>query len=501
MSPLMLAILIVLLASIVSFLYISKHDRKLPPGPRGFPIVGNLHKLGDLPHQALHHLAKKYGPIMSMRLGLVPTIIISSPQAAELFLKTYDTNFASRPNIQASHYLSYGRKGLVFSEYGSYWRSTRKLCTLQLLSASKIQAFAPMRKEEYGLMVGKLKKAAAAREVVNLSVSVSDLIQNMSCRMVFGVSTNNGDFRLKSVVEETLRLVGAFNIGDFVPFLGAFDLQGVKKRSKACNEAFDKIMEKIIDEHEKEAHWENKQQRDFVDALLSVVNQSMISHDGAESEIDRSNIKAILIDIIVAAVDTSATAIEWTLAELIRHPQAMKTLQDELQNVVGLDKMVEEKDLSKLTYLDMVIKESSRLHPVAPLLVPHESIDEITIDGYHIPKRSRILVNIWAIGRDSNVWSDNVDEFLPERFIGTNVDLHGHDFRLIPFGSGRRGCPGIHLGLTTVRMAIAQLVHCFNWKLPDGDVSPSELDMSEQFGLTVSRASHLFLVPEYRLPV
>ncbi|KAK4411616.1 cytochrome [Sesamum angolense] len=191
-------------------------------------------------------------------------------------------------------------------------------------------------------------------------------------------------------------------------------------------------------------------------------------------------------------MDTSAAAIEWAFSELIRHPQVMKKLQNELETVVGLDQMVEESHLDRLEYLDFVVKETLRLHPVAPLLLPHESMEDCVIDGFHIPKGSRTMVNIWAIGRDPNVWPDP-EAFKPERFIGNNIDIRGHDFRLIPFGSGRRGCPGLQLGLTVVRLVVAQLVHCFDWELPNG-MLPSDLDMSEHFGLVTSRAKHLMLL-------
>ncbi|KAF2298769.1 hypothetical protein GH714_027018 [Hevea brasiliensis] len=345
--------------------------------------------LGKLPHRSLHQLAKKYGPIMSMRLGSVPAIVVSSPQAAELFLKTHDLLFASRPMLQASLYMSYGNKGVAFSEYGPYWRSVRKLCTLQLLSASKIEYFAPMRREEVGLLVDSLKKAAAAREVVDISLAVGDLIQNMTCRMIFG-EAKNSEFDLKPLAKEVLNLAGAFNIADYVPFLGAFDLQ---------------------------------------------------------------NFRGMILNFTYLHT--------------------------------GIDK----------TY-----GYKRKLEVISPLLLPRNCMEETIIDGYHIPKNTRIIVNAWAIGRDPNAWSDNAEEFLPERFADTSIDLRGHDFQLLPFGSGRRGCPGMQLGLTITRFVLAQLVHCFNWELPDG-VLPNELDMSEIFGLSVPRANHLVAVPKYRLRV
>ncbi|WVZ25584.1 hypothetical protein V8G54_004128 [Vigna mungo] len=144
------------------------------------------------------------------------------------------------------------------------------------------------------------------------------------------------------------------------------------------------------------------------------------------------------------------------------------------------------------------LPETLRLYPVAPLVVPRECREDVTIDGYCIKKKSRVIVNAWALGRDSKVWSDNAEEFCPERFSNSNVDIKGFDFRLIPFGSGRRGCPGIHLGLTNAKIVLAQLVHCFNWELPLG-MSPDELDMTEKFGLTMPRSKHLLAVPTYRL--
>ncbi|GFS40768.1 cytochrome P450, family 706, subfamily A, polypeptide 2 [Actinidia rufa] len=218
-----LASLPLLLVAIWSFLHLRrKNGRKLPPGPLALPFIGNLHMLGHLPHRSLQNLAKKYGPIMSMKLGSKVAIIVSSPEAAELFLKTHDILFASRPKIQASDIMSYGSRGLAFSEYGPYWRNVRRLCTSELLSVAKIDSYAGMRKEEVEGLVGRLR--AAREEVVDVTELVERLIEDMTCRMVFG---RRGDdrFDLKSVVREAVDLVGAFNVADFVPFLGPFDLQ------------------------------------------------------------------------------------------------------------------------------------------------------------------------------------------------------------------------------------------------------------------------------------
>ncbi|KAM5574532.1 cytochrome P450 CYP736A12 [Rosa sericea] len=504
MSPSTMTILLFFVALILSLItaaFSKPKHKKLPPGPLALPVIGHLHMLGNLPHRSLQHLAKKYGPIMSIRLGNVRAILVSSPKAAELFLKTHDANFASRPRVQASEHLAYGTMGLVFAQYSPYWRHVRKLCTLELLCPSKAEAFAPLRREEIGLLVLSLKKAGEGGEVVDVTNKIYGVNEDITYRMILGCTKDDGRFGLKDIVQEAMLLTGAFNIADFVPFLGPFDFQGLTKRLKKVSKTIDQLLEKIIDEREQVANtrsWKQGQHEDFVDVLLSLTNQPLNPNDEQVHFLDRTNVKAILLDMIIAAFDTSATSIVWSLAELLRHPRIMKNLQEELQSVVGMDRMVEESDLPKLDYLSMVVKESFRLHPVAPLLVPRESIEDITIDGYDIPKKSRIIVNIWSIGRDPNVWSENVDEFFPERFMNSNIDLRGHDFQLIPFGSGRRGCPGMQLGLTTVRLVLAQLVHCFNWELPNG-LLPQDLDMSEDFGLSLSKAKHLLAKPTYRL--
>ena len=196
-------------------------------------------------------------------------------------------------------------------------------------------------------------------------------------------------------------------------------------------------------------------------------------------------------------METSSSSIDWAVAELIRHPRVMKKVQSELEKVVGMERMVEESDLESLEYLNMVVKETLRLYPAGPLLVPHESMEDCTVNGFYIPQKSRIIVNAWAIGRDPDSWT-NADEFLPERFIEGDIDFRGKHFQYIPFGSGRRGCPGMQLGITVVRFVVAQLVHCFDWELPDG-MLPSELNMTEEFGLAIPRAKHLVAIPTYRL--
>ncbi|CAJ1938007.1 unnamed protein product [Sphenostylis stenocarpa] len=469
--------------------------KKLPPGPKGLPILGSLHKLGANPHRDLHQLAQKYGPIMYLRLGFVPAVVVSSPQAAELFLKTHDLVFASRPPHEAAKYISWEQRNLSFAEYGSYWRNVRKMCTLELLSQTKINSFRSMREEEVDLLVKLLREAANDGDAVDLSAKVSTLSADMACRMVLGKKYMDRDLNekgFKAVMQEGMHLAATPNIGDYIPYVGALDLQGLTKRMKVVAKIFDDFFEKIIDEHMQSGKERNKT-KDFVDVMLGFVGT-----EESEYRIERPHIKAILLDMLAGSMDTSATAIEWTLSELLKNPRVMKKLQMELETVVGMKRKVEESDLEKLEYLDMVIKESMRLHPVAPLLIPHQSTEDCMVGDFFIPKKSRVIVNAWAIMRDPSAWRE-AEKFWPERFEGSSIDVRGREFQLIPFGSGRRGCPGIQLGLTVVRQTVAQLVHCFDWKLPN-EMLPAELDMADEFGLTMPRATPLHAIPTYRLP-
>ncbi|KAK4489194.1 hypothetical protein RD792_004988 [Penstemon davidsonii] len=305
-------------------------------------------------------------------------------------------------------------------------------------------------------------------ETVDVSARVSNLTADMICLMVFGRKYGDEDM----------------------------DDKGFKAVVMEALEIFDRFLEKIIHDHvlDNNKSEKKKEARDFVDTMMEILESGE-----AGFELDRQHIKAVLLDLFVAGMDTSATAVEWALSELIRHPTVMKKLQKELEDVVGMDHMVEESHLDGLEYLDCVIKETMRLHPVAPLLLPHQSMEDCVLDGFHVPKGSRIIVNVFAIGRDPETWVEP-EKFLPERFIGSSIDVRGRDFQLLPFGSGRRGCPGLQLGLLVVRLVVAQLVHCFDWELPNG-LLPGELDMSEHFGFVTARAKHLMAIPTYRLRI
>eukprot|EP01018_Ginkgo_biloba_P005301 Gb_29955 [translate_table: standard] len=386
---------------------------RLPPGPTPLPIIGNLHKLGKLPHRSLQSLAKKCGPLMCLRLGSVSTVVASSPEMAKEFLKTHDAIFASRPPTSAGKHTAYDGKDMAFAPYGAYWRHIRKLCTLQLLTAKRLQSFQNVREEEVGLMVDSIGKESAYP--LNQSQQDPHIPHNKYYR---------------------------------------FDLQGIVRRMKNVHKKIDAFAENVIDEHVVECMELKEGGEDFVDVLLDM-------------KLCRESIKALILKA-----------------------------QQELESVVGKNRRVKESDLLHLKYLHCVVKETLRMYPAGPLMIPHESMEDCTVGGYHIPAKTRLIVNVWAIGRDPDVWEDPL-AFRLERFMEREIDVRGQNFEMIPFGSGRRGCPGSLLAIGVVELALAQLLQCFEWSV-EGD--PADLDSSEAFGLTIPRQHPLYAFSVSRLP-
>eukprot|EP00253_Pinus_taeda_P023070 PITA_23070 len=363
-----------------------------------------------------------------------------------------------------------------------------------MLSSKRLDYFRFIREEEVSAMIRSV--LINSDHPVNIGQTVWTLTNDIICRMTFGRKYSDHDFivniGVKAMIKETILLLGDFNIGDFIPYLAWMDLQGFNRRLKSIHSTQDKLLEKIIEEHI--AQNDPNVPRDLVDVLLAAS-----ADKDMELQITRDNIKAVLYDMLAAGTDTSSAGIEWAMSELLRNPPVLKKVQGELQRVVGLERMVRESDLPRLPYLQAVVRETLRLHPPAPLAIPHNSIGGCKVLGYEIPRNTHVFVNIWAIGRNPKSWEDP-ERFVAERFMhGDCLDVRIKNFEWMPFGAGRRRCPGELLGTLLVEFAVAQLVHCFDWRLPD-EMIGEELGMSEKFtGLTVPRAHELVAVPTSRL--
>lgn len=475
-------------------LYFTKNARKgpqsnLPPSPPRLPIIGNLHQLGKMPHISLHLLAEKLGPIMFLQLGEIPTVIVSSADMAREVMKTHDLPFSSRPQLYSAKWLFYDCTNIVFSPYGDYWRHVRKICILELLSAKRVQSYSTVRVDEVSRLVQRIKVASLG--LVNITKLLGLYANDVLCRVVLGRNFSTGgeydQHGFQSMLEEYQELLGGFSVGDFFPskeFINT--LTGHKSRLQRTFRRFDKFFDEVIEEH-RETVRKKLDNKDLLDILLDVQKD-----ETSEMPLTMENVKAILLDMFAAGTDTTFITLDWTMTELMINPSAMKKAQKEVRSIVGEREVVSENDLPQLHYLKAVVKEVYRLHPPVPTLVPRESTEAVTINGYLIPAKTRIFANVWAIGRDPKTWEDP-DTFNPDRFVGSSIDFKGQDFELLPFGAGRRGCPGITFGIAIVELALAQLVHTFDWELPPG-IQAKDLDLTETFGITTHKITDLTLV-------
>ncbi|CAN6463827.1 unnamed protein product [Victoria cruziana] len=494
-----------LFASSLLFLFFgflkSRRKLPLPPGPPSLPIIGHMHMMDRLTHTGLARLAGKYGGVMFLRLGFLPTVVISTPEAAREVLKEQDGIFSNRPQTQTIRYLTYDCADMAFANYGPFWRQMRKVCVMKLFSRKRAESWTSARSEIDGFIRTLAGKAGCR---VNLGEMVFALTRNVTFKAAFGAAFEDDQNVFISILQEFSKLFGAFNITDFVPWLERFDLQGLNKRLEKARGSLDRFIDRIIDDHLAVAGSKTEQNSDMVDELLAFLGDAASAGavDAPDESVPsinltRAHIKAIVMDVMFGGTETVASAIEWAMAELMHNPVEMHKLQEELKREVGLDRQVQEGDIERLGHLKRAVKETLRLHPPIPVLL-HETAEETELMGYRVPARCRVMINAYAIGRNREAWTD-ADKFMPDRFIGEGVpDFKGSHFELIPFGSGRRSCPGMQLGLYTLELAVARMVHSFDWSLPDG-MKPEEMDMRDVFGLTAPRATQLEAVPTRRL--
>ncbi|XLT26672.1 hypothetical protein HN873_057964 [Arachis hypogaea] len=469
----------------------SKDITNLPPGPRKLPIIGNMHNLvGSMPHECLRNLASKYGPLMHLKLGEVSHIIVTSPEMAQEIMKTQDLNFCDRPKLLFARVMNYNRRSIVFGPYGEYWRHVRKICTMELFTVKCVQSFRRIREAEVSELVKTISQSEGS--IFNLSQKILSMTYGISARIVFGKKYSYQEVFISSF-EEALQIAGKNCIADLYPSIRVV-LEMMSRDKSKLEELYiktDKILQDIIDDHRNKKGGKCKEEEgreDLVDVLLKFQQKD------SEYPLTDDNIKAVIQDIFAGGGETSSTVVEWAMAEMIKKPKVMEAAQAEVRRVYGSKGYVDESELHQLTYLKSIIKETLRLHPSLPLLVPRENKEPCQIKGYQIPAISRIIINAWAIGRDPRYWVDAM-EFKPERFVDNySIDNRGTNFEFISFGGGRRMCPGIAFATPNMELPLAQLLYHFDWKLPNG-IKNEELDMSELFGITIRRRNDLCLIP------
>ncbi|XP_057440503.1 5-OH-xanthotoxin synthase-like [Lotus japonicus] len=486
------------LLSFIILLLKSRTNKKpatVPPGPKGLPIIGNLHQLDNSSlHFQLLNLSKIYGPIFSLRIGLRPAIVISTPGIAKKILNDHDLDVSRRPPNLGNQKISYNGIEIIFSPYNDTWREIRKLVVVHILSFKKVSIFSHVRKDEVKKMIKKISGHVCSSKITNLSEIVLSTSISIIWRIGFGRKCDEEGAeksRIHGLLNETEDIFTSFFISDHIPFMGWIDrLTGLRARVENAFKRMDMFSQEVLNEHLDPNRPKETEEGDIVDVLLRLQKQGHLSID-----LTHDHIKGVIMDLIVGGTDTSASTSVWVMTALMKYPRTMKKAQEEVRNLYGNKEFIDEEDIQKLKYLKAVIKETFRLYPTAPLL-PRETNKSFIVDGYEIQPKTLVYVNTWAIHRDPEAWKDP-DEFYPERFLNNDIDFKGRDFELIPFGAGRRICPGLPMGIATVELIIANLLNSFDWELPIG-MAPEDIDVEGLPGLVVQKKNHLCLVAKNR---
>ncbi|KAJ4871180.1 hypothetical protein Rs2_47193 [Raphanus sativus] len=446
-------------------------------------------------HTYFQGLAKKHGPIFKLWFGSKLAIVVTSSDVAREILRTNDAVFANHDVPAVALVNSYGGIDIAWSPYGPRLLMLRKLCVNRVLSNARMEKSVDLRRGETRRTVRYLADLARAGSPVDLGEQIFLMILNVVTQMLWGASVQDEDRELvgaefSGIVQEMNDLLMEPNISDFFPVLSRFDLQGLAKRMGGLAERMDRLFDRVINQRlgMDKGSSEGKGE-DFLEVLLKIKDEN-----DEKTNLNMNDVKALLMDMVLGGTDTSVHVIEFAMAELLNNPDIMKRAQQELEEVVGKDKIVEESHIPKLPYILAIMKETLRLHTVAPLLNPHRPSQTTVVSGFTIPKDSKIFINVWAIHRNPDVW-ENPLEFNPSRFLDQSYDFNGNDFNYIPFGSGRRICVGMAMGERVVLYNIATLLHSFDWKLPQGEI----LKIEEKCGISLKLKNPLVTTPALRL--
>ncbi|KAL5558130.1 hypothetical protein UlMin_034343 [Ulmus minor] len=504
---------VLLVFVILLFLYVllrkPKSSRKQPPeAGGGWPIIGHLLLLGGSqpPHTTLGKMANKYGPIFTIQIGVHKTLIVSGWEMAKECFTTNDKAFATRPKSVAIEIMGYNYAMFGFAPYGSYWRHLRKIATLELLTNNRLTMSSHVRESE---VKGAIKEVYEMwvkdkKVMVEMKKWFGDIALNVLFRLVFGkrfLGTSSNEEseendRCRRALTDFFALAGTFVASDAIPWLRWLDLGGYEKVMRKTAKDLDELAEKWLEEHKQNRGSGQlpKADQDFMDVMISILDAA----EEIPSNFDADTInKATCLTFILAATDTTMVTMTWALALLLNNRDTLKKVQEELDEHVGRQRQVKESDLENLVYLQAIIKETLRLYPAGPLSVPHEAIEDCNVGGYDVVAGTRLLVNLSKLHRDPRVWLDP-DEFKPERFLTDHkdIDLRGQNFEFIPFGSGRRICPGISFALRAMQLTLANLLHGFDLTTPFDE----PVDMRESIGLTNLKATPLDVFLNPRLP-
>ncbi|CAM8977176.1 unnamed protein product [Rhodiola kirilowii] len=471
---------------------VSQNRRKqpLPPSPWSLPVFGHLHLLKNPLHRTFKSLSDQYGPVFGLKLGNQYTVVVSSPAAVEECFQRNDVVFADRHQSSAGKHLNYDSTTIGSANYGDHWRNVRRISNQEVFSVPRQNMFLSLREGEVKSMIKSLFcMTRQGMQKVEMKSRISELTFNIIVGIVTGKrycsegvedSAEAEAKEFREMIRENFEVSATSNPGDFLPFLRRIDFGGYEKKMIKLKKRIERILQHLIDECK----------RNDGGVAQSMLKNLLLLQESESASVSDKTIKGLMVAMITAGTDTSAATIEWAMSLLLNNPEKLKKARSEIDTIISSGRLVDEADLPKLTYLQAIVNETFRMCPAAPLLLPHYSSAECTIQGFHIPRGTMLYVNAWAIHRDPEVWEDPLS-FKPERF--ENVE-ETYAYKLIPFGVGRRSCSGASMAHKVVGLALASLIQCFDWER----IGEEEVDMGECDGLTMPKLKPLELMCQPR---
>ncbi|KAK6939681.1 Cytochrome P450 [Dillenia turbinata] len=464
--------------------------RNLPPTPfPSLPILGHFHLLRKPIHRCLSKISDRYGPIVLLNFGYRKVLVISSPELAEECFTKNDVVFANRPRFLAGKIVGSNYTNIVWAPYGDHWRNLRRISALEILSAHRLQTLSAVRSDEVNFLIRRILKASKMNQPVEMESAFFEVMMNAMMRMISGkrfygeeVEDSEEARRFREISKETLEIALSNDVGEFLPMIRWFD--GREKKLWALKIKRDLFYQNLIDQNRKLQvdtslilSDKTKQNRNLIQVLLSMQEKDPAYYTD-------QFIIGLMQTLLIAGTDTSTGTMQWALSLLLNHPQVLEKAQAEIDNHVGSGRLINESDLGRLPYLRSIILETLRMYPPSPIIVPHESSDDCTVGGYHIPRGTILFVNIWSIQNSPMIWADP-RTFNPERFLGVEGARDG--FKFMPFGSGRRACPGEGLAIRMIAFVLGSIIQCFDWERNH----EKSVDMSEGLGFLLSKAQPL----------
>ncbi|KAG7655763.1 Cytochrome P450 [Arabidopsis suecica] len=451
----------------------------VPPSPPSLPIIGHLHLLLFASiHKCFQKISSKYGPFLHLRIFHVPIVLVSSASTAYDIFKTNDINVSYRGDVAIDECIVFGSFGYFRAPCEDYWKFMRKLIMARALGPQALERTRGVRAAELERFHRKLLDKAMKKQSLKIGEEARILVNNTLGKMSLGSSfsiENNDGTKVSEYSIKLADLSQMFCVAQiFHKPLEKLGISLLKKQIMDVSHKFEELLENIVVKYEEKM--DNHQSTEFMDALLAAYRD-----ENAEYKITRNHIKALLAELFFGAGESSSSTTRWAMGEIFNNPRIFEKLRTEIDSVVGTTRLIQESDLPKLPYLQAVVKESLRLHPVGAVL-PREFTQDCNIGGFYIHEGTSLVVNAYAVMRDPDIWEDP-NEFKPERFLdasrlGQEEEKKEKTLKFLPFGAGRRGCPGLYLGYTLVETTIGVMVQCFDWEI-EGD----KVNMQEGSGL------------------